>query len=122
MNSKKTAILIDWLVQVSQAYEIIDLALHVSVALTYIYLAKTTEQITNANLQLIGVTALMIATKLEDVEYMTPRECTVICDEGYDVQTVVQCERQFLKVLDYRIKPPTAYPFLMRFLVISQAT
>lgn len=55
------AILIDWLVEVHLKFKLMPETLYLTVNLIDRYLAK--KQVTRKNLQLVGVTAMLIASK-----------------------------------------------------------
>jgi len=75
-----------------------------------------------AKLQLVGITALLVACKYEEIYPPEVRDCCYICDHAYTRQEVLDMEANILKVLEYRLSAPTAHPFLLRFLYLTNAT
>lgn len=59
------AILVDWLVEVQQSFELVHETLYLAVKLTDLYLDRQKETVAKNLLQLIGSTALNIACKFE---------------------------------------------------------
>ena len=59
------AILVDWLVEVQQSFELVHETLYLAVKLTDSYLDRQTQTVEKNQLQLIGSTALNIACKFE---------------------------------------------------------
>ena len=65
MSINMRAILIDWLVEVQQSFELVHETLYLAVKLTDCYLDRQTATVAKNLLQLIGSTALNIACKFE---------------------------------------------------------
>jgi len=65
MSVNMRAILVDWLVEVQQSFELVHETLYLAVKLTDRYLDLQTETVAKNQLQLIGSTALNIACKFE---------------------------------------------------------
>jgi len=59
------SILVDWLVEVQQSFELVHETLYLAVKLTDRYLERQTSTVAKNLLQLIGCTALNIACKFE---------------------------------------------------------
>jgi len=63
LTTNMRAILVDWLVDVQQNFEMIHETLYLAVKLTDRYLER--EQIRKDRLQLLGTTAMLVASKYE---------------------------------------------------------
>lgn len=57
------AVLVDWLVEVQESFELNHETLYSAVRLVDIYLSNT--QVSKENLQLVGTTAMLISSKFE---------------------------------------------------------
>jgi len=77
--------------------------------------------IKRSELQLVGVTALLIACKYEEIYPPEVRDCVYITDRAYLRQQVLDMEQDILSKLEFRITVPTAYPFLCRYLDLVDA-
>ena len=75
-----------------------------------------------SRLQLVGVTSLLVACKIEEIFPPEVRDCVYICDRAYSREEVLEMEATILKKLQYMVATPTGYPFLLRFLHITKAT
>ena len=108
------AVLVDWLVNVQVQFELAPESLHLAVNLVDRYLQKA--EVIRTKLQLLGVAALFVAAKYEEV--WTPRisDFVSVCDNLYSRQEIVHMERDILNKLQYKISVPTAYTFLVRYL------
>ena len=119
LNKVMRAILIDWLVDVHRKFLLAPETLYLTVNIIDRYLSLV--QVARSRLQLVGVTALLIASKYEEIYPPLVRDCVYITNRAYTRQQVLDMEADILEQLDFRISKPTAYPFLLRFLDITGA-
>jgi hypothetical protein len=113
-------ILIDWLVLLQSKLLYLPETLHLAVGIIDRYLAKM--QVRREDLQLVGVTAVLIACKYEEIYPPGVRDMVYVTDRTYTRQDVLDMEVEILDTLEFRISFPTAYPFLCRFLTLVDAT
>ena len=66
LNVRMRAILIDWMIEVCQEFRLKRETLHYAVNFVDRYLSKVAE-VRRGSLQLVGVTALFIASKIEEI-------------------------------------------------------
>ncbi|KAM9805322.1 G1/S-specific cyclin-E2 isoform X3 [Syngnathus typhle] len=105
------AILLDWLLEVSEVY-----CLHRQTA----YLAQdffdrfmlTQEDVNKDYLQLIGITALFIASKIEEIYPPKIGEFAYVTDGACDTWDIRRTELQILKALDWNLCPETPISWL----------
>ena len=121
INAKMRSILVDWLVEVHMKFRLVPETLYLCVNIIDRYCSKVTN-IRRSKLQLVGVTALLIACKYEEIYPPEVRDCVYITDRAYDRQQVILMEQEILNKLEWKVTVPTAYPFLVRFLNICKAT
>jgi hypothetical protein len=114
------AILIDWLVEVHMKFRLVPETLYLCVNIIDRYLSLV--EIERVKLQLVGVTALLLACKYEEIYPPEVRDCVYITDRAYTRQEVLDSEQEIVKVLGWKLTCPTAYPFLQRFLHITKAS
>lgn len=112
--------MVDWMVEVHQKFRLIPETLHLGVNILDRYLERVNVERTK--LQLVGVTALLIACKYEEIYPPEVQDCVYICDKAYTRQMVLDMEAEILFILEYRMSVPTGFPFLNRFLDITKAT
>ena len=79
-------------------------------------------QVQRSKLQLVGVTALLIACKYEEIYPPEVRDCVYITDRAYQSSEVLDMEQDIVHKLAFRITVPTAYPFLQRYFTMVKAT
>ena len=114
INEQMRAVLVDWMIEAHLKFKFVPETLYLTVNIIDRYLSK--EQVTRPKLQLVGVAALLIATKYEEIYQLPLSDCTHICDNAYDKEQILSMEEDILKTLDYRVTIPSAHAFLLRYL------
>ena len=71
INEKMRAILVDWLIEVHYKFKLNAETLFITISIIDRYLSV--EQVKRQYLQLVGVTAMLIASKYEDIYPPNPR-------------------------------------------------
>ncbi|CAK4131538.1 unnamed protein product [Aphanomyces euteiches] len=115
INTKMRSILIDWLVDVHYKYSLLEQTLHIAVSLIDRHLEKNLT-LPRARLQLVGITALFIAAKYEEIYPPEAKDFVKITDNAYTLQELFQMEEELLRSIGYRVTVPTSYQFMNRFL------
>jgi len=87
-------------------------------AITYLFQQR---QVSRPKLQLVGVTALLIASKYEEIYPPELRDLVYICDRAYSKNEILDMEETILRALEYQITIPSAHAFLVRFLKAAHA-
>ena len=114
ISPKMRAILVDWLALVCTKSKLQPEVLYLTVNLLdrYLSLKKTTKR----ELQLVGMAALFIASKYEEIYCIPVDDLIYLCDRAYTVDQVYEMEIKMLRALNYQISLPTTWKFLLRFL------
>ena len=120
INQKMRTILIDWLIEVHHKFKLQPQTLWLTVNILDRYLEKV--QIMRSKLQLVGISALLIASKYEEIYPPEVKDCVYITDNAYDRQEILAMETTVLTKLEYMITVPTGYHFLIRYLNCIQAS
>lgn len=110
INGKMRGILVDWLVEVHMKYKLRRVTLFLTIKLIDRYLSSCT--VTRKKLQLIGVTALLVAAKFEEIEPPEVRDLVYITDSAYTKEDILDMERTVLLALAFQIVVPTEAHFL----------
>ena len=71
---------------------------------------------TRNELQLVGVTALFLASKYEEIYPPQVADIVSICDNAFSDEEIIQMEVKMLRALKYKITIPSAHCFLVRYL------
>ncbi|WVZ55922.1 hypothetical protein U9M48_006521, partial [Paspalum notatum var. saurae] len=112
ISPKMRAVLVDWLVEVAEEFKLRAETLYL--AISYVDRFLTKNVVTRDKLQLLGVTAMLVAAKYEEIESykMKVNKYTDITDNTYTKQQVVKMEADLLKSLNFEIGGPTVTTFL----------
>ncbi|CAI0451645.1 unnamed protein product [Linum tenue] len=111
-------ILVDWLVEVAEEYKLLTDTLYLSIA--YIDRFLSLNPISKQRLQLLGVSAMMIASKYEEITPPNVEEFCYITDNTYTKVEVLKMEADILKFLNFEMGTPTIKSFLRRFNRVAQ--
>ena len=120
ITDKMRAILVDWLVEVHLKFKLLPETLYLTVNLIDRYLEK--EQIVRGKLQLVGVTAMLIACKYEEIYPPIVKDFVYITDNAYSHAEILKMEQKILTALDFNITITSAYRFLERYIYLSKPT
>ena len=107
------AILVSWLVEVHSKYDLRPETLYITVNMVDRYCEK--RRVPRAEYQLLGVTAMFIACKYEEITPPKIAEFVDISDHTYSKQAMLRQEFHILRELSYDITFPTTFRFLERF-------
>ena len=113
------AILVDWIIEVHLKFKLLPETLFLTVSLIDRYLEKV--QIMRTKLQLVGVTAMLIASKYEEIYAPEVRDFVFITDNAYTRQEIFEMEYSMLSQLEFSITAPSSYRFLERFAKVAGA-
>ena len=121
LNCKMRAIVVSWLMEVSAEYRLTPGTCHLAITLFDNYLAAA-RNVPRNKLQLIGVTALFIAAKLEEAYPPTVSELADVTDRAYSEDEIRGAERALLATLRWELHPPTVPAFVAIYLDLVTAT
>lgn len=119
INERMRSILVDWLVEVHLKFKLVPETLYLTVNVIDRFLEKS--EVSRPKLQLVGVTALLIASKYEEIYPPELRDLVYICDHAYRKEQILEMEEKILKTLEYQITIPSAHAFLVRYLKAAHA-
>lgn len=119
INERMRSILVDWLAEVHLKFKLVPETLYLTINIIDRYLERS--QVTRPKLQLVGVTALLIASKYEEIYPPELRDLVYICDHAYRKEQILAMEETILKQLEYKITIPSAHAFLVRYLKAAHA-
>ena len=86
INQRMRSILVDWLVEVHLKFKLVPETLYLTVNLIDRFLER--QIVVRPKLQLVGVTALLIAGKYEEIYPPELRDLVYICDRAYSKDEV----------------------------------
>jgi cyclin A len=119
INHSMRSILVDWLVEVSQEYRLDSQTLFMAVSYIDRFLSEMSVQ--RGKLQLVGVTAMLLASKYEEIYPPAVDEFVYITDNTYSRDQILKMEHLILKVLKFDMGGVTAFSFYQRYIKLTNA-
>ncbi|KAH8964237.1 hypothetical protein BDL97_04G055500 [Sphagnum fallax] len=119
IKEKMRAILIDWLIEVHLKFKLMTETLYLTVNLIDRYLSV--QSVSRKNLQLVGVTALLLAAKYEEIWAPEVNDFVHISDNAYTREQILHMEKTMLNTLQFNLTVPTPYVFVARCLKAAAA-
>ena len=116
INGKNWQILVEWMLEVSAMPawrdDLLPETVFLGVALLNRFLVRAPTLITISNLQLYGITSMILASKMEQRYPIPSKDWIVMTADSYTKLDVVVAEEVILKALEYRTIIPTAFMLL----------
>lgn len=113
LTPKMRSILIDWMVDVHLKFNLLSETMFLTVSIVDRFLAL--KPISRHKLQLVGITAMLIAAKYEELFCPEVRDFVFICDNSFSKDEILGLEIQILNALNFSLTPATPLHFLRRF-------
>jgi len=105
-------ILVDWLIEVHAKFRLLPETLFLCVNLVDRFLSS--RPIGMEKLQLVGVTALLVASKYEEVMAPNIDNFIYVADGGYTEHEILKAERYLLHIVGFDLSYPNPMNFLRR--------
>ncbi|KAK6316017.1 hypothetical protein J4Q44_G00135410 [Coregonus suidteri] len=114
------AILIDWLVQVQIKFRLLQETMYMTVGIIDRFLQD--NPVPKKQLQLVGVTAMFIASKYEEMYPPEIADFAFVTDRAYTTAQIRDMEMKILRVLKFSFGRPLPLQFLRRASKIGEVT
>ena len=105
-------ILMEWLIEVHSKFRLLPETLLIAVNLVDRFL--TLRVVSLAKLQLVGLTAMFIAAKYEEVICPSIQHFIHMTDESFEMEEMLRAERYMLSTLQFDLSYPNPLHFLRR--------
>lgn len=112
LDWRMRGILVDWLIEVHARFRLLPETLFVAVNIVDRFLSA--EVVALSRLQLVGVTAIFIASKYEEVLPPHVAHFSSLADETFTQNEILDAERHILATLNYDMSYPNPMNFLRR--------
>ena len=109
INDQMRSILVDWIIDVHHKFGFTDETLFMTVLIIDRYC--TSEQISRIKYQCLGITALMIACKHEEINVPKVEDFIYITDNAYTKEEVFKMENDVLSKLNFELLYPSPIKF-----------
>ncbi|KAK0136727.1 G2/mitotic-specific cyclin-B2 [Merluccius polli] len=112
INERMRALLIDWLIQVHSRFQLLQETLYLTVAILDRFLQV--QPVSRRKLQLAGVTAMLVASKYEEMYSPEVADFAYITDNAFTKAQILQMEQLVLRCLNFDLGRPLPLHFLRR--------
>jgi len=113
VTERMRSILMDWLVEVHRMFKLLPETLFLTGYIIDAYLFR--ELVSRDNLQLLGVTAMLIASKYEEIYAPECNDFVYISDGAYTKRQILDMENVILTKLGFKLTTPLSLQFLRRY-------
>ncbi|XP_068190956.1 G2/mitotic-specific cyclin-B1 [Antennarius striatus] len=113
-------ILLDWLVQVNLKFRLLQETMYMTVGIIDRFLQD--HPVPKKQLQLVGVTAMFLASKYEEMYPPEISDFAYVTDRAYTTAQIRDMEMTILRVLKFQIGRPLPLQFLRRASKICEVT
>ncbi|XP_048886021.1 G2/mitotic-specific cyclin-B2 [Brienomyrus brachyistius] len=112
INERMRALLVDWLIQVHSRFQLLQETLYMTIAIIDRFLQV--QPVSRRKLQLVGVTAMLIASKYEEMYAPEVSDFVYITDNAFTKAQIREMEMMILRHLNYQLGRPLPLHFLRR--------
>lgn len=109
---KTRSILVDWLIEVHTRFHLLPETLFLAINIIDRFLSEKVVQLDRV--QLVGITAMFIASKYEEVLSPHVGNFKHVADNGFTESEILAAERFILQTLEYDLSYPNPMNFLRR--------
>jgi len=120
INARMREILVDWMCEVREKFKFKDETFHLSVHLLDRFLER--RLVSRTRLQLVGCTAMLLASKYEEVFAPDVDDFVCISDKAYTHAQIIAMEGIFLTALNFNLTVPLCINFLERYCTLAGIT
>jgi len=117
------SVLVDWLVDVHWAcvkkLQMAPETLHSAVMIVDRFLYH--QQVARCHFQLLGVSALLLASKYEDIYPPSIGDLRYFTKNTYTMTDIMSMEANIVRVLNFKFSLPSCYQFMLRYLKAGDA-
>jgi hypothetical protein len=111
---KMRSVLVDWLIGVHLQFKLLPETVYTAVAILDRFMMSQVTAINRNTLQLVGVTAMLIASKYEEIYAPEVKDFVYITDKAYSEKQIMDMELKVIKSLKFQLGRPLPLHFLRR--------
>ncbi len=109
INQSMRSILIDWLIDVHNKFQFKEETIYIAIYIIDNYLSK--RIIKRHKFQLLGITSLFIASKVNEIYIRRISDYVFITDNAYNIEDIKCMEEEISKTLNFNFLVPSALSF-----------
>ena len=119
ITTKMRQILIEWLVEVHMKFKLLPETLFLTVNIIDRF--TQIQQVCRTDYQLLGVAAMLVAAKYEEIYAPEIGDFVYMTDNAYSRDRILQMESEVLRRLDFNFTVPSRFGYLERFVKLSHS-
>ncbi|XP_071770115.2 G2/mitotic-specific cyclin-B2-like [Centroberyx gerrardi] len=112
ITERMRALLVDWLIQVHSRFQLLQETLYLTIAILDRFLQV--QPVSRRKLQLVGVTAMLVASKYEEMYSPEVADFAYITDNAFTKPQILEMEQVMLRSLNFDLGRPLPLHFLRR--------
>jgi hypothetical protein len=120
INERMRAILIDWLIEVHYKFKLLPQTMYLCVTTLDRFLER--KEVSRKRLQLVGCTAMLVASKYEEIYAPELQDFVYISDKAFTRKDMLEMEGVMLNTLGFSLTVPISHVFATRYLKIVNMT
>eukprot|EP01107_Rhizomastix_libera_P008372 TRINITY_DN2354_c0_g1_i1.p1 TRINITY_DN2354_c0_g1~~TRINITY_DN2354_c0_g1_i1.p1 ORF type:complete len:416 (+),score=85.55 TRINITY_DN2354_c0_g1_i1:49-1296(+) len=113
LSERMRSILVDWMAEVHIKFKLLSETLFLSVNIVDKYLSRVLVE--KEKLQLVGIAAMLIASKFEEIYAVEVNDFVYISDNAFTKEEILSMERAILYELNFVLSSPSPLHFLRRW-------
>ncbi|PAA64880.1 hypothetical protein BOX15_Mlig003039g1 [Macrostomum lignano] len=123
ITPRMRTILCDWLVQVHQRFTLLPESLYLTYHIIDAFMSSDAgASVKKSEFQLIGVSAMLLASKYEEIYPPNVADFVYITDQAFTAAEIRATEQRLLKQLNFFLGYPLPIHFLRRYSKVAAAT
>uniref|UniRef100_T1HST5 CYCLIN domain-containing protein n=1 Tax=Rhodnius prolixus TaxID=13249 RepID=T1HST5_RHOPR len=107
----------DWLIEICSMYKFHRETYYLTMTYFDRYVTLSPKnKILKKDLQLLGLTSLLLATKIEEMKSLPIEDIIYLSDNAYTINQILETEKSIIRVLDWNCYLTTPNMWLLRFI------
>jgi cyclin B len=111
VSAEMRRVLLRWLLQVGRKFQVMQETMHICAQIVDFVLVCEPARISKANFQLLGISALFVASKYNEIHTWEAEKYVFVCDGLYTVEQLFEMEGVILTATSFNLQFPTIHQF-----------
>lgn len=112
-------VLIDWMIEVGEEFKMHSGTIFLAVSIIDRYLSRASSSLPRNRFQLLGITAILVASKLEEMCAPTISDLVYVCDNTYSRRDIIDLEGLLVNTLCFDLTIFTTRHYIQHLIVAA---